>query len=100
MVHELVRYMISVKTFHLMYKHFEEWMSLQPVLKTLSFEFSVQIHSWTDNDTKKCFTLYQGYISPCFQLLLSYSAMILTEYFIIIIIYFMLWYWLLNISLE
>jgi len=38
-------FQISVKTFPLTYTHFEEWMSLQPILKTLSFEFSVQIHS-------------------------------------------------------
>lgn len=67
-------FQISVKTFPLTYSHFEEWMSLQPILKTLSFEFSVQVHFWSDNDTNKSFTLYQGYISPCFQLLLSYSA--------------------------
>ena len=98
-------FQISVKTFPLTYTHFEEWMSPQPILKTLSFDFSVQIHFWTDNNTNKFFTLYHGYISPCFQLL-SYSATIFTNYFILIITiiiiinYFMLWYWLLNISLE
>jgi hypothetical protein len=93
-------FQISAKTFPLTYTHFEEWMSLQPILKTLSSEFSLQIHSELTMTPINALQYIMGtsiHASSFFHTLLQYLQ---NTFFPIIIIYFMLWYWLLNISLE